>query len=181
MPTIAEADFPQHPYEPPVLALLGARDFSRAKLKPGFSLWSNHRDFTAERDALFIGYGAAGVSVRRQRVSFEAFERWSRLTGAPLDIGGLDEFAAHWRWRADHPEAATIGRLGSPGDPERNAVAAAGAQCLLIRPEVYVRWRDDYGKSRLLPPPSVDDYATHVVDCCLPSGRRPRRPAVSPS
>lgn len=181
MPLTAETEFPEQPYEPPVLALLGARDFSRARLMPGFALWSNHREFTAERDALFVGYGAAGVTARRQRVPFEAFERWARLTGAPFDIDALDEFAAHWRWRADRPDAGVIGRFGAPGDPERNIIGTAGVQCLRIRPEVYVGWRDDFAKSRLLQPPNLDDYAAHVVECCLSSPRRARRPAVNSS
>lgn len=182
LPASENLGFRYQPAQAPVLAWLDRRDFARARrAAPGFSLWGDHSEFVAERDALFLGYGDAGLTARRQRVPFEAFCRWVRLTGAPLDIDGLDEFAAHWRWRAEHPGAAVVGRFGAPGDPERNAVNAGDAQCLLIRPEIYVRWRDDYERTRLLSGPDLDDYAAHVVDCCLPSPRRARRPAVNSS
>jgi hypothetical protein len=177
----AEADYTRESIEPPVLAWLTRREFARARRAPGFSIWGNHREFAAERDALYVGYGAAGLTARRQRVTFEAFEQWSRLTGAPVDIDGLDEFAAHWRWRVERPHAAVIGRFGEPGDPERNLIDAAGAQCLRIRPELYLRWRDDYQSATLLPAPTLDEYAAHVVECCLPSSARARRPSVSSS
>ncbi len=162
---------------PLAIGWLPQRDFARARATPGFSGWANHREFSLERDALFLGYGAAGVTARLQRVSFSAFQRWARLTGAPINLDGLDEFAGHWLWRASHPDAPVIGRFGAPGDPERNAVDAAGAQCVIVRPEVYVRWRDDYAKSGLFPPPDLDTYATQVVECCF--GRDAGRPAAS--
>ncbi len=162
--------------EPPVLASLGRRDFAFAVAHaPGFALWSCFDEFQQERDALFLGYGVSGVTARVQRVPFEAFERWARLTGAPMDLNGLDEFAAHWRWRVGHPLAPVAGRFGAPGDPERNAVAAAGIQTIWIRPEIYVRWRDEYVRSGLFAPPDVDVYAAHVVDCSIVSLRRPSR------
>jgi hypothetical protein len=183
MTTLTESDKSRPrdtPPQTPVLAWLSPRDFVRARRTSGFSRWSRHREFLQERDALFVGYGLAGISAHMQRVPFAAFERWSRLTGAPLDIDGIDEFAAHWRWRTGHPQAPVIGRFGAPGDPERHAVDAAGAQCVLIRPEVYVRWRDDYATLGLLAPPGLDDYAMHVVECCVAS-RRSRRAAVNSS
>ena len=167
--------------EPQVLALLGKRDFAHAQARvPGFALWSNYEEFLHERDALFVGYGASGVTARIQRVPFEAFERWARLTGAPRDLDGLDEFAAHWRWRLGHGLSPVTGRFGSPGDPERNAVAAAGVQTIRVRPEIYVRWRDEYVRTGLFPPPDIDVYAAHVVECCIVSALRPaRRPALN--
>ena len=126
---------------------------------------------------MHVSYGAAGLNVARQRVPFEAFERWARLTGAPVDLDGIDEFAAHWRWRSTRPAAPTIGRFGGPGDPERHAIDAGRAQCVIVRPEIYVSWRDAICRSGLLAPPSLDVYAAHVVDCCL-SRSRASRPAV---
>ena len=168
------------PAEPPVLGWFRKRDFDCARRSgAGFSHWSTHREFVAERDALFLGYGSAGVTAHLQRVSFAAFQQWARLTGARFDVDGLDEFAAHWRWRARHPEAPVMGRFGFPGDPERNAVGAAGVQSLVIRPEVFVRWRDDFARTKLLASPSLDVYAAHVVELCLPADPRARRPAVS--
>ena len=165
--------------DPPVIAWLCRRDFERARAAPGFSDWRNHREFFEERDALYLGYGFAGVTARLQRVPFDAFERWTRLTGTALEIDGLDEFAAHWSWRATHVDAPVIGRFGAPGDPERNAIAVAGAQCVCVRREVYVRWRDEFARSALLPAPNLDVYAAHVVDCCIPCRPRARRATVN--
>lgn len=164
-----------------MLASLARRDFAHAQARaPGFALWRDFDEFLQERDALFLGYGVSGVTARVQRVPFDAFERWARLTGAPVDLNGLDEFAAHWRWRCGHPLAPVTGRFGAPGDPERNAVAAAGLQLICIRPEIYVRWRDEYVRSGLFAPPDIDVYAAHVVDCSIVSARRPaRRPAFN--
>jgi hypothetical protein len=163
-----------------VLGWLRRRDFDCARsAAPAFAQWRTHREFVAERDSLYLGYGCAGVAAQLQRVPFAAFQHWTRLTGAPVDIDGLDEFAAHWRWRAQHPEAPVTGRFGVPGDPERNAVGAAGVQCLRIRPEVFVRWRDDFSRTQLLAAPSLDAYAAHVVEFCLLSDRRTQRLAVS--
>ena len=160
------------------IALLSRRDFERARHLPAFSNWRGYADYLTERDALHVSYGAAGVTAARQRVPLDAFEQWTRLTGAPFSIDGLDEFAAHWRWRLAHPKAATLGRFGGPGDPERYAIDAGGAQCVVVRPEVFVRWRDEFTRSGLLPAPDLDVYAAHIVDCCL-SRRRSSRPTVS--
>jgi hypothetical protein len=173
------SEFPHERPEMPVLAWLCRRSFARARKAPGFSLWRSYREFVHERDALYVGFGAAGVTARLQRVPFDAFERWARLTGAQVNVDGLDEFARHWRWRVRHPDAPVCGRFGVPDDPERNAIDAAGAQCVRIRPEVFVRWRDDYAKANLFAPPTLDDYATRVVECCFVSSRRARRPAVN--
>ena len=178
-PFLARSEFRFQQPQPLVLAWLGRRDFVRARATSRtFLQWGDHREFTAERDALLIGYGSAGVRAHRQRVTFEGFERWTRLTGATLDVDALDEYAGHWRWRARHLDAAVIGRFGAPGNPERNQIDAAGAQQLLIRPETYMRWRDDYERSRLLLAPALNVYAAYVVECCLPSAHRARRPAV---
>ena len=159
-----------------MLASLAKRDFAYAQMRrPEFAQWFDFDEFLQERDALFLGYSFSGVTARVQRVPFEAFEHWVRLTGAPMDLNGLDEFAAHWRWRDKHDLAPVIGRFGAPGDPERNAVAAAGIQTVWIRPEIYVRWRDEYVRSALFAPPDVDVYAAHVVDCAIVSVRRPSR------
>lgn len=131
-------------------------------------MWADYREFVAERDLLHIGYETAGVSAEIEHVSFPAFERWSRLTGAPLNIDGLDEFAAHCRWRRSHPNASVMGRLGVADNPERHAVAAANVQCIRIRPEVYVRWRDDFANAGLFAAPDLDAYAAYVVEAALP-------------
>src|SRR5579863_3854594 len=100
LPPLMNVPTLDYPCEPPVLGWLDRRNFDRARRRaPCFSSWSDHREFAAERDALYLGYASAGVSAQLQRVSFRNFERWSRLTGAPMDLDGLDEFAAHWRWR----------------------------------------------------------------------------------
>ena len=169
------------PVEPPVLGWFDSRDFARARRTPGFSFWSRHRDFVAERDALFLGYDAAGVSALRQRVRFPALERWTRLTGAPLDIDGLDAFAAHLRFRVAHPFAPVVGRFGEPGDPERLHIDVAGAQCVLIRSETYCRWRREFASAAVLEAPDLDAYATLAVECCLSEPPRSRRGEVSSS
>lgn len=168
LPVLAEIEHSAPYPAEQVLGLLSRRDFAWARQRaPGFAQWDNHRDFVAERDALYVGYGACGVGARYQRVPFGAFESFTRLTGAPVDVHGLDEFAAHWRFRAQRPNAQVSGRFGFPGDPERNVVGAADVQCVTIRPEVYVRWRDDFAKVKLLQAPGVDLYAAYVVELCL--------------
>jgi hypothetical protein len=164
----------------PVLAWLNRSDFERARLRwPGFALWRNHEEFLAERDALHVGYLSSGVTAEIQRVPLDAFERWTRLTGAPADLDGLDEFAAHWRWRARHPGTPVVGKFGFADDPERSPPAVAGVQRLLVLPELFVRWRDDLARPKLFPAPGLDVYATHVAECCLPCGRRARRSAAT--
>jgi hypothetical protein len=162
-----------------VAGCLRRLDFERARAHPGLSVWRSHGEFMSERDALLVSYAAAGVTAIPQRVPFEAFESWSRLTGAPINLDGLDEFAAHWRWRGMHGDAPVIGKFGCPGDPERNYIAAAGAQRVCIRPEVFLRWRDDFAKSKIFAPPDLDVYAAYVVECCISAFRAARRPAIS--
>jgi hypothetical protein len=163
----------------PVLGWLGPRDFVRARLNwPRFRVWRDHREFIAERDGLRLGYLCSGVTATFQRVTVDAFERWVRLTGAPCDLDGLDAFAAQWRWRTRHPTAPVVGRFGVADDPER-APAAEGWQRVLVRPEIFVRWRDDFARAKLFAAPDIDAYAAHVVECCLPCGKRLRRSAVS--
>jgi hypothetical protein len=182
LPSVAESSTCDRLRDPLVLGWLDRRNFEEAKRRaPAFAAWSDYGEFVAERDLLNIGYGWAGVAAEIQRVSFQGFERWSRLTGASLDIDSLDEFAAHWRWRRAHPDAPVIGRFGAPDNPERHAVAAANVQCLRIRPEVFVRWRDDFANGGLFAAPDLDCYAAHVVELCLSSESRARRPAVNSS
>lgn len=179
MTELSEYLRPGGPLARPVLASLNRGDYEAARRRSKyFARWADYDEFLAERDALHVGYGCAGVEAKIQRVRFEAFERWSLLTGAPFTIDALDEFAAHWRWRARRPKAPVQGRLGVPDDPERNEIAAAGVQRVLILPELYVRWRDDLSRSRLIAAPDLDAYAAHVVECCLPSKTRSRRSAV---
>jgi hypothetical protein len=171
---------PCSPAKPTVLSWLDRQGFCRAFQRcPEFARWRDYHEFLLERDALFIGFGAAGVSAKLQPVRFDAFERWSLLTGAPLDIDGLDAFATHWRWRARHPRAAVIGRLGGPGDPSEDVASADSAQIVLIRPEVFQRFQQGFAKSGLLPAPSLDVYATLAVECCMPRIKPVRRPSVS--
>ncbi len=172
-----------HPDRPeaPVLAWLARADFARARQALGPSLWNDYRDFVQERDALYVGFGEAGVSARFQSVPFDAFERWARLTGAAADLDGLDEFAAHWRWRKLNPRARVCGRIGAPGVPDRSILNKAGAQCIYVRSDVYMGWRRDYAAANLLAPPGLDAYAAHVVECCIVPDASARRPAVSSS
>ena len=163
-----------------MLGWLDSSNFDLARSRsPCFSAWSNHLEFVCERDALLIGYGFAGVTAKYHKVTFLEFERWSRLTGAPLSLLGLDEFAAHRHWRAMHPDAQVIGRFGVLDNPERNAVCAGAAQCIRIRPDLYVRWRDEFLKSRLFEAPSLDAYAAHIAELSLFPDSDTRPPALS--
>ncbi len=164
-----------------VWATLGRRDFARARQTPGFARWTSYREFVQERDGLYMGYGLAGVLGALQPVSFDAFERWARLTGALIDIDGLDDFAGHWRWRAGHPDARARGRLRAPGDRERAVAETANEQCIRVLPEIYRRWRGAFANSDLFVAPDLDAYATHVVECCFPPARRASRLAADPS
>ena len=169
--------------KPPARAGLGfltiaevtACDFFQARQFSGFSGWSDFDDFCDERDCLALGYETAGVTAPRQLVPFAAFKRWSRLTGAPLDLDGLDEFAAHWRYRVHRRSARTRGRFGVPGQPESHAVEIESAQVVVVREDVYTRWRDEFTASAPFPAPDLDAYATQVVGCCLVSRARTRR------
>lgn len=153
-------------------------DFFKAQEFSGFSQWANFDDFQMERDLLALGYESAGVLAPRQLVPFAAFQGWSRLTGAPLDLDGLDEFAAHWRFRAGRPEAPTRGRFGAPGKPELNAVEIAGAHTVVVREAVYRKWRCEFEARTPFPPPDLDAYAAQVAACCLLSrAPAPRRSA----
>jgi hypothetical protein len=173
---------PDAPCAAPVLAWLGPRDVARARSwGAAFSFWDTYGDFVAERDGLFVGFGAAGVRARFRRVAFGAFAKWMRLTGAPATVNALDEFAAHCAFRADFPDAPVIGRLGVPGHPDHNAVSLAGAQCVRVRAAVYGQWRDEFARIGLFAPPDLDTYATYVAECCMAARRRMRRPAVSSS
>ncbi len=166
--------------KPTVLSWLDRADFCRARRQcPEFARWRSFREFVLERDAVYLGFGFAGVSAQRQRVPLDAFQRWSRLTGAPVDLDSLDAFAAHWRWRARHPGAPVMGRLGYPGDPDGDVASAAGAQIVLMRVDLFRRQQRDFEKLGVVPAPTLDAYATLVVECCLPSVKRARRPSVS--
>ncbi len=160
------------------IAEISSRDFYRARQYFGFSGWDNYQDFCVERECLQLGYESAGVRAPRQRVPLAAFQGWSRLTGAPLDLDGLDEFAAHWRYRAHRPVARARGQFGAPGQPERHAVAIEGEQLVVVSEDVYVRWRDEFSAGAPFPPPDLDAYAMQVVACCLASSSRARRSAV---
>jgi hypothetical protein len=161
------------------IAEISARDFSQARLLPGFAGWDNFHDFCLERDFLRASYAMAGVAAPRQSVSFAAFEGWSRLTGAPLDVDGLDEFAAHWRYRARNPLSPARGLFGAPGQPERQPVEIDGAQVVLVRRDIYARWERDFAARAPFPAPDLDVYATRVVACCLPASARARRSAAN--
>ena len=161
------------------VADLNVRDFLRARNLAGFARWAHFEDFQLEREALALSYEAAGVAAPRQRVPLAAFERWRRLTGAPLDADGLDEFAAHWRFRATRPDAPARGRFGAPGDPERNPVEADGAQIILVREDAFNRWRPELSIRATSPDAALDAYATQVVACCLSSGARASRSTMS--
>ena len=160
------------------IAEVSPSDFFRAQQFSGFSGWADFHEFCDERDCLALGYETAGVPAPRQLVPFAAFERWSRLTGAPLDLDGLDEFAAHWRYRARRRSARTRGQFGAPGQPERHAVEVESAQVVVVRQDVYIRWRDEFAASAPFPAPDLDAYATQVVGCCLVTRARARRAAL---
>ena len=155
---------------PPVVAWLNARDFARARRLPGFARWRNWREFRDERDALFVSLGFAGVKACRQMAPFEAFERWVRLTGASADLAGLDEFAAHWRWRRAHPQATVVGRFREDG--ATGVATAQGIQCVPIRAESYAIWRAEIVRLALFAAPNLDDYATHAIACCMAARER---------
>jgi len=165
--------------ETPVFAWLEALDVARARRwSPAFSKWESYDDFVAERDALFLGYGFAGVTARFYRIAFRNFEQWSRLTGATAELEALDAFAAHCAFRADHPDAPTIGRFAAPERSEDDAVAVAGAQCIRVRPDIYTRWRNGLTATGPLAAPDLDAYATHVIACCVSPDGRNLRPLV---
>lgn len=156
------------------IAELSEQDFYHAQKFPGFSGWANFDEFQLEREFLALGYHSAGVNAPRQLAPFAAFHGWSRLTGAPVDLDGLDEFAGHWRFRARHPLARTRGKFGVPGRPESHAVALTGVQIVVVREEVYARWRQDFAARAPFPAPDLDLYARQIVACCLSSAPRMR-------
>jgi len=159
---------------------MSRRDFRDACRKSQvFARYAGYREFLDERDGVFLGYAAAGASPQWRRVPFKCFERWSRLTGAAVDIDGLDIFAEHWRWRTANPGAPTAGRFGAPSAAEPCSPAAAGVQILAIRREIFESWCDDFASSGLLPVPTLDDYAAHVAERCLPCPKLSLRPAVN--
>lgn len=160
------------------VAQISSRDFLAARRFCGFFGWADFDDFCMEREFLALAYESAGASAPRQSVPFAAFLGWTRLTGAPLNVDGLDEFAAHWRYRADHPAARTRGAFGAPGQPERHAVERDGAQVVVVREEVFAQWRSEFAARAPFPAPDLDAYATQVVACCLASSSRARRSAV---
>ena len=163
---------PERHDHPLALAWLSRGDFARARLRaPGFSNCDQYADFVAERDALLLTLGTAGVAALVQAVPFAAFEVWTRLTGAALDLDRLDEFAAHWRWRTDRPSAVARGWLGDPNASGRDPVAVSGLQWIIFRPDPFLNWREEVTGLRSFDAASLDVYATHVVDCCLPSTR----------
>ena len=151
------------------LAVLSKGDFACAQATPGFSHWESYNEFRTERSALYLAYAAAGIRVQPQRVSFAAFMAWARLTGAPIEIRGLDEFAAHWRWRVRHPDSAIFGTLGVSCNPALNTVAHGGAQCVRVHLEVFLRWQNEWPTSKLFGRPDIDSYAARVVEYCFPS------------
>ncbi len=163
------------------IAWLSKSDFARARLRSnGFSLCRQYADFVMERDARQLTLGMAGVAVPVQEVALWAFESWTRLTGAGFDLTSLDAFAAHWRWRMGRPSAAARGWLGDPDAGERGAVEVADVQWIVFRPEPFLRWCEQATGSIAFAAASLDVYATHVVECCLPSkGRVLRSLAIS--
>jgi hypothetical protein len=180
--SLADSRYSDRHNDPLVLGWLDQRNFEEAWSRaPFFAMWSDYSEFVAERDLLHVGYQTAGVSAQTEHVSFQAFERWSRLTGAPLNIDGLDEFAAHSRWRRLHPNGSVIGRFGAGDNPERHSVGAANTQFIRIRPEVYLRWRDDFSEVGLFPAPDLDAYAAYVVEAALLPDSRSRFPMVNSS
>jgi hypothetical protein len=161
----------------PVLALLGKGDFASARACGASfaALWSNHREFMQERDALFVGYGEAGVTARFQAVRFPAFERWMRLTGAATEIAALDEFAAHCRYRRDHPRAPIAGEIVDFGSPLERDLQAAGVQIVPVRSDLFAEWRRAFAQLGLFETaPALSDYAALVIEACIESSGRRR-------
>ena len=133
-----------------VLGMLGPRDFRLARKRyAAFSRFGDYRNFATERDAMFLGYGSAGVAAPFQPVPLAAFERWSRLTGARADIDSLDEFAKHWRWRAFNPTAPVVAGAGAPGNPERNVASGFGAQVVPIVSTIFLQFCEEFARSGL--------------------------------
>lgn len=161
------------------LALLSRRDFREAsQVSRSFSRWETYQDFLDERDALSLGYASAGVATEWQAVSWDAFVRWSRLTGAPLDIDGLDEFAAHVRWRQTDGDAPARGRIVGEGARTLQSLAS-GARPIPIRLAVFEAWQAAFARLALLPVPTLDDYAAQIAECCLAGSSAAPRPAVN--
>ena len=152
------------------IAELSKSDFALAQNFDGFSRGLTFEEFETERESLVMSYHWAGVRAPRQRVPFAAFQAWRRLTGAPLDTDGLDEFAAHWRYRRARPAAPVLGRLGEPGKPEVHSVEAHRAQVVVISPALFARWCDSVLALSPSTGPDLNAYARHVVDCCLGNG-----------
>ena len=92
------------------------------------------------------------------------------LTGASADLAGLDEFAAHWRWRRAHPQATVVGRFREDG--ATGVATAQGIQCVPIRAESYAIWRAEIVRLALFAAPNLDDYATHAIACCMAARER---------
>jgi hypothetical protein len=170
---------PEESDRPPMLAWLSRADFARARLRvPEFSGCREYSAFVTERDVLQLTLGSAGVNALIQDVPFAAFETWAQLTGAALDIDRLDDFASHWRWRTENKNALARGWLGDPNAGGRDPVEISGLQWIVFQPEPYLLWREEVTGLRTFDPASLDVYATHVVDFCLPSERKASRSAA---
>ena len=163
-----------------VIGWLSRGDFATARLRaPDFAGTRDYAQFSTERDAQRLSLATAGVPTQAQDVPFAPFARWSELTGAALDLNGLDEFAAHWRWREARPFAPVRGWIGAPGLGEGGPVAVGGVQWIVFRAEAFLDWRRASTGSPTFEPAGLDRYATQVVESCLPSAPRAARSAAS--
>ena len=165
---LADCDFLRG--SPRVIATLSQRDFYELQLRaPEFTRWRDYKDFRIERDSDFLCGCSAGLPVRQQRVPLRLFRAWSRLTGAPITLAGLDDFALRWRMRRTHPEIVLVGALIEDGVPAVALVSGGGLVVPIARRSFEAWARALSSLPGVTTGATFDHYVDLAAEACLPA------------